>query len=136
MSITRIKTVTAGAVVAAVGVVWGVPSLAQGSASAASITVTAGKPSEFGYILSTKTAKVGSVTFKVTNKGKLPHDFKVCSASSSKLALTCTGKGTATLSPGASANITIKFTKAGSYEYLCTLPGHAAGGMKGTLKVT
>jgi uncharacterized cupredoxin-like copper-binding protein len=34
--------------------------------------------------------------------------------------------------------MTLKVTvsKPGNYEYLCTVPGHAAGGMKGTLKVT
>ena len=30
----------------------------------------------------------------------------------------------------------VTFAKAGTYEYLCTIPGHAAGGMKGLLKVT
>ena len=27
------------------------------------------------------------------------------------------------------------FTAPGTYEYLCTVPGHAAGGMKGLLTV-
>jgi len=27
------------------------------------------------------------------------------------------------------------FTKASSYPYVCTVPGHAAAGMKGVLKV-
>ena len=31
---------------------------------------------------------------------------------------------------------TVTFTKPGNYPYLCTLPGHAAAGMKGVLKVT
>ena len=30
----------------------------------------------------------------------------------------------------------VTFTKPGMYPYLCTLPGHAAAGMKGVLKVT
>jgi uncharacterized cupredoxin-like copper-binding protein len=28
------------------------------------------------------------------------------------------------------------FAKPGTYEYLCTVPGHAAAGMKGDLKVS
>ena len=37
-----------------------------------------------------------------------------------------------------SQTATLKYTfkTAGKYEYLCTVPGHAAGGMKGVLKVT
>jgi uncharacterized cupredoxin-like copper-binding protein len=29
----------------------------------------------------------------------------------------------------------VRFTKKGKYAFLCTLPGHAAGGMKGTFTV-
>ena len=32
--------------------------------------------------------------------------------------------------------LTVKLVKPGMYEYLCTVPGHAAAGMKGTIKVT
>lgn len=111
-------------------------------AAGTSITVTAGKPSEFGFKLSAKTAKHGAITFKVTNgSGALPHDFFLCSApakstAAASLPNTCAGKGTAQLTPGKSATLTVNVAKAGNYEYLCTVPGHAAGGMKGILKVT
>jgi uncharacterized cupredoxin-like copper-binding protein len=39
------------------------------------------------------------------------------------------------LSPGQVATLTVTFTAPGTYEYLCTLPGHAAAGMKGELRV-
>ena len=105
--------------------------------AAATVTVTAGKPSEFGFILSSKTLKPGSVTFNVTNKGTVPHDFKVCSTPvKNDAANACVGHGTALLSPGQSGKVTIKFTKAGTYEYLCTVAGHAIAGMKGVLKVS
>ena len=42
----------------------------------------------------------------------------------------------ALLTPRKSASLTIAFKKAGSFEYLCTVPGHAAAGMKGNLNVT
>jgi len=104
---------------------------------ATTVTVTAGKPSEFGYKLSTHTVKTGSVTFNVTDSGALPHDFKVCSSPvKSDAADTCVGHGTKVISPGKSAKLTVTFAKAGTYEYLCTLPGHAIAGMKGLLKVT
>ena len=73
---------------------------------------------------STKTAaKPGSVTFKVTNKGHVPHNFQI------------NKKKTAMLSPGKSATLTVTFAKKGTYGYECTVPGHAALGMKGTFTV-
>jgi uncharacterized cupredoxin-like copper-binding protein len=99
------------------------------------INVIAGKPSEFGFKLSSSTAKRGIIVFKVTNQGKLPHDFKFCTRSTSTLATSCTGRGTAPISPGASSTLRVAVLLKGSYEYLCTLPGHAAAGMKGLIKV-
>jgi uncharacterized cupredoxin-like copper-binding protein len=86
----------------------------------ASIGVT-GK--EFKFALTTKTAKHGKVTFRFTNKGKLKHDFKIA------------GKKTALLAPGKSASLTVTL-KAGKYTYICTVPGHAAAGMKGTFRAS
>lgn len=91
--------------------------------AAASTTITVAA-SEYKFKLSKQSLpKPGSVTFKVTNKGKIPHDFKI------------NGKKTKLLTPGQSANLAIKFTKKGSYNYVCTVPGHAAAGMKGVFKV-
>lgn len=117
-------------------------AIAAGAAQARTETthvgVTAGKPSEFGFKLTTKTVRHGTVVFAVKNASTaLTHDFKVCSAPRTNDKLnTCTGKGTKMLTPGKSTTLTITFKKKGKYEYLCTVPGHAAGGMKGLLTVT
>jgi uncharacterized cupredoxin-like copper-binding protein len=104
---------------------WVLPAAAHQSAvRATTITVTAGKPSEFHFTLSKKSAPVGTVTFKVTNKAALPHDFKI------------SGHKTKLLSPGQSLTLKVTFKKKGSYPYLCTVTGHAAAGMKGTFKIT
>ena len=53
---------------------------AFGGSDAATVTtvnVTAGKPSEFHFILSKKTIVKGITTFKVTNKGTIDHNFKI-----------------------------------------------------------
>jgi uncharacterized cupredoxin-like copper-binding protein len=90
--------------------------------TATTVTVTAGKPSELRFTLSKKTVPAGAVTFKVTNKGKAMHDFKIA------------GKKTKMLAAG--ANATLKVTlKKGRAAFLCTVPGHAAAGMKGTITV-
>ena len=39
------------------------------------------------------------------------------------------------IQPGKSAKLTVDFGKQGSYPYLCTVPGHAAAGMKGVFSV-
>jgi mono/diheme cytochrome c family protein len=107
-----------------------------GAARATVITVTAGKPSELAFKLSkSSNLAVGTVTFKVTNAGVLPHDFKVCtSAVTTDKANSCTGKVTPVLAKGKSATLTVTLKK-GEFEYLCTEPGHAAGGMKGLIGV-
>ena len=106
------------------------------NAATAGVTVTAGKPSEFKFTLSKKSAKRGIVIFKVKNSGNLTHDFKLCSRSSTSLANTCNGRSTKMLPPGASTTLRASVLLKGSYEYLCTVPGHAAAGMKGLIKVT
>jgi uncharacterized cupredoxin-like copper-binding protein len=67
---------------------------------------------------------VGTVSFKVVNKGSLRHDFKIA------------GKKTRLLAPGGSQTLKIVFKKAGRYPYRCSVAGHAAAGMKGMLIVT
>jgi len=120
----KIRVLTLGVVATAL-LVWALPATAQRSAPRATVVkVTAGKPSEFKFTLSAKSVKHGAVTFQVTNSGALPHDFKIA------------GKKTKLLSGGQSQNLTVTFAKAGKYPYLCTVTGHAAAGMKGTLTVT
>ena len=117
----------------------GILTVSAGTTSAPKVTnvaVVAGKPSEFGFTLSKKSMPHGTVTFTVTNKGNLPHDFKVCTAVGAKLANSCTGRVTKPILPGGSAKLTVSFPKAGKHEFLCAVSGHAAAGMKGILTVT
>jgi plastocyanin len=101
------------------------------------ITVVTGKPSELAFQLSkSSNLPVGTYTFKVTDKGVGFHTFKFCTTPVKTAAKnTCTGKVTKTLHPGQTASFTVKITKTGKYEYLCSIPGHAAGGMKGLIGI-
>ena len=57
------------------------------------------------------------------NKGKVPHDFKLAGKKTPRIA-------------GGGHNATLKVTlKRGKYTYVCTVPGHAALGMKGVFTV-
>jgi nitrite reductase (NO-forming) len=80
---------------------------------------------EFKFTLSQTTVPVGQVTFVVVNSGKILHNFTLPTINAS----------TPDLSPGQSFTLTVTFSAAGSYEYVCTLPQHAEAGMAGTLKV-
>jgi uncharacterized cupredoxin-like copper-binding protein len=97
--------------------------VAVGSSFALAATTVGVTGKEFKFTLTAKTVKHGQVTFRFTNKGKLQHDFKIA------------GKKTPLVSPGKSASLTVTL-KPGNYPYICTVPGHAAAGMKGTLKAS
>jgi uncharacterized cupredoxin-like copper-binding protein len=110
------------ALVAAVGPLAVV--VAASAVTTQNVAVTAGKPTELRFTLSKKTVAKGSpVVFTVTNKGALAHDFKIA------------GKKSALLAPGRTARVRVTFTKTGKFAYLCTVKGHAGGGMKGVITV-
>ena len=115
MSVRRLS-----AVLAVVAVVIGITaSSVLGATASAKATVVKVTAFDLGFKLSTKSAKAGKVTFKVTNTGSLQHDFSI------------DGKKTSLLSHGKSATLTVTIKK-GSNAYKCTVAGHAAAGMKGT----
>jgi uncharacterized cupredoxin-like copper-binding protein len=89
-------------------------------AAKARVSVTA---KEFAFALRPTSAKHGRVTFTIKNAGKIEHDFKIA------------GKRTPKIKPKKSATLTVGLRK-GSYKYICTLPGHAASGMRGTFRVS
>jgi uncharacterized cupredoxin-like copper-binding protein len=93
----------------------------QTTATASTIQVKGG---EFYFKLSTRSiAKPGKVTFVFKNVGHVSHDFKI------------SGKKTPLIRPGKTTRLVVTFKKKGKYTYLCTVPGHAAAGMKGVFTV-
>jgi uncharacterized cupredoxin-like copper-binding protein len=78
---------------------------------------------DFKFVLSKKTVHHGTVTFKLTNKGKVAHDFKIA------------GKKSKLVQPGKAGKLIVTLKK-GKLTYKCTVPGHATLGMRGTLTVT
>ena len=120
------RTIAVAAVVSSLALAAPLAAFAAGTGTTAhkatTIPVTAGKPTEFHFTLSKSSAPKGSVTFKIVNKGKLAHDFKIA------------GKKSPMIQPGKSATLKVTL-KSGKQTYQCTVPGHAAAGMKGTLTV-
>jgi uncharacterized cupredoxin-like copper-binding protein len=113
------------------------PAAEASPAATTRVSVTAGKPSEFRFTLSKHSVRHGTVLFTIRDAGAITHDFKLCSAPRKNAAVnTCNGKGSRKLNRGQSTTLRVTLTKKGTYEYLCTVPGHAAAGMKGLLRVT
>ena len=69
----------------------------------------------------------GTYTFSLTNDGSVQH------------ALEIEGQGveeeTETLDPGSSGQVTVTFSKTGTYEFYCPVDGHRDQGMEGALTV-
>ena len=112
-----------GIALAAVIAVLGVTSIALARTQNATATTVTVKATEFKFRLSTTRAHHGVFIFKVTNRGKIAHDFKIA------------GKKTVKLRPGKSATLRVTLTK-GPHKYVCTIDSHASFGMKGTFRAT
>ena len=93
----------------------------QARSGATQVTVVM---TEFRFVLFKPSVHTGAVVFGLVNRGHLAHDFKIDSEKSALV-----GHGTRGL-------LRVDFRRAGRYPYLCTVPGHAAAGMKGVLRVT
>src|SRR5207253_5328218 len=78
---------------------------------------------DFRFVLSRQSVPVGTVRFVVVNRGLAFHDFAIG------------GAKTRLLKPGQQTTLVVRFRKAARLMYRCTVAGHAALGMKGTLVV-
>jgi len=96
----------------------------RGHASSEATTKIKVTASEFKFVLSKKSAPKGRIAFTLVNKGKLPHDFKIA------------GRKSKTVGPGKTTVLTVTIAAKGKRAYLCTIPGHAPAGMKGTFTVS
>lgn len=81
---------------------------------------------DFGFAPASITLKVGEpVNLVFENEGQMLHDFTVPALGVHVQA-----------GPGQSATAGLRVGEPGTYEYLCSVPGHAEAGMRGTLTVT
>ena len=83
--------------------------------------------SEYRFDPSTISVPAGQVTFKVTNKGAIEHEFELERNGQ-------TVDEVEHILPGLERDLTVTLA-AGDYEFVCALPGHEEQGMKGTLTV-
>lgn len=108
--------------------------------SAATVKVTL---VEFKLTPSTRTVAAGRVTFVVTNRGKLHHEFVVLKTPTAAAKLQMDGMTAvengnagkiATLVPGATKRLSLNLPR-GHYVLLCNLTGHYQAGQHADLTV-
>ena len=89
------------------------------------LTIPADPSGALAFTFGKATAKPGPITVDMPNPSPIQHNISITGPVTAKGPVVGTGGNSsfqATLKPG-------------SYEFLCDVPGHAAGGMKGTLTV-
>jgi plastocyanin len=100
----------------------GKPAVAKGG----TLEIPAAESGALAFLASAAQAKAGPLELVMPNPAPVPHNIAIEGAGVSE-------KGPVVNQGGTSK---IKATvKAGKYTFLCTVPGHEAGGMKGELTV-
>jgi uncharacterized cupredoxin-like copper-binding protein len=105
------------------------PSGGGGGGGGGSTVQLAASPTDIAYDTTSLDSKAGNVTIDFNNPNPdLPHDVCVDSPSGSEL-------GCSDQIAGAATTLSLKNLKPGKYTFFCSVPGHEAAGMKGTLTV-
>jgi plastocyanin len=119
-AVAAIVLALAGAALAAV-----VGRAGAGAATAIKVTER-----EYRITLSKTSVAAGTVTFTVRNVGHTKHALAVSGGGLSGV------KKTLAIAPGKTRTLTVTFTKGGTVQIWCPMPGHAALGMKTALRLS
>lgn len=123
--VRRVRVVCALMAVAAVGAA----GMTAAAVAAKTTTKNLSVKGTVAYNVKTIKAPAGKVTLKLKNGTAVPHNVAIKGKGLKKPAIgKVVGKG--------KTSVATATLKAGSYIFYCSVPGHEAAGMKGTLKVT
>jgi plastocyanin len=99
---------------------------AGGGSEASTTLELAADPTELAFDKTELEAKPGKVTIEFDNPSAIPHNVVILED----------GKELAGFEPIAEGEESVEADlEAGTYEFICSVPGHAQAGMKGTLTV-
>lgn len=85
---------------------------------------------EYRFSVYRPTVHAGRVAFNMTNFGEDPHNLRVSGPGGYRSA------ASAEVAPfGGHLRFTVNLRRAGTYRLVCQLPGHAAKGMRATIRV-
>ena len=96
------------------------------SAGAQPVTVTVGNSMSFDPATISVTAG-RPVELMLRNNGQMPHDLTLSDGVAQPVKITANG--------GQTAGGSFTIDKPGNYTFECSMPGHAAAGMRGTITV-
>jgi len=100
---------------------------APATSGSTTLSVAANPEGQLKYTTASLTAKAGAVAINFTNSAPLEHNLSIESASHSVV-------GTTPIFQGGTKKLSVKLS-AGTYKFFCSVPGHRAAGMEGTLTV-
>jgi plastocyanin len=103
------------------------PSPAPAAGGGQPLNLAAEPEGQLKFNTTSLTAKAGKVAIAFTNKASLGHNVTVASSSGAVL-------GALETFQGGTKTLTLNL-KPGSYKFYCSVPGHRAAGMEGTLTV-
>jgi uncharacterized cupredoxin-like copper-binding protein len=105
----------------------GTPAPPSSPAAATTLKLAANPAGQLAYTTKSLTAKAGKVTIDFSNSSPVEHDVAIAQGS--------TVAGQTPVFTGGSKTLTVTL-KPGKYSVYCTVPGHRAAGMEGTLTVS
>lgn len=113
----------------------------NGATAPPPVTLTFDGNDSFQFIPATESVPAGAeVTVTFNNVGVLEHTWTLIPPDADPLmaleADRIGAAGSGVLAGGESATFSFTAPEPGTYIFVCTIPGHAAGGMVGTLTVT
>ncbi len=97
------------------------------AAVATTLKLAANPAGQLAYTTKSLSAKAGKLTIDFSNASPVEHDVAIAQGS--------TVAGQTPVFTGGSKTVTVTL-KPGSYSFYCTVPGHRAAGMEGTLTVS
>jgi plastocyanin len=102
-------------------------STSSSTSSASTLPIEANPEGQLAYNTKSLTANAGKVSIDFTNMAPLSHNVTIEGAGGKILGATPTFQG-------ASRTLSLQL-KPGTYKFFCSVPGHRAAGMEGTLTV-
>jgi len=102
---------------------------ASNGASGGALTLAADPSGQLKFTKSALSAKAGKVTIQFTNSSPMSHNLTIEQGTSGPMV------GATPTFQGGSKTLTVNL-KPGTYTFFCSVPGHRAAGMQGTLTVS
>ena len=104
-------------------------SAAAAAGASSNLAIAANPSGQLAYDKKTLSAKAGKVTITMTNMSSLGHNITIQQGTNGSVL------GATPTFMGGTKSVTVNL-KAGTYTFFCSVPGHRAGGMVGTLTVS